>query len=153
MNLEHLKELVQHAFDELKQNQSEISYKQLVDFHAQHKYLYFCYNVSGKTQLGRIVANSSKESVERVYERYEAELKQVLNSDISNGRVVNALAHMAGYFKKDLSTEERQALMDRIERLANQLEDLPLVLAQIHAYAVQYHQTYIAQQRIFDLIK
>jgi uncharacterized protein YbgA (DUF1722 family) len=58
----------------------------------------------------------------------------------------NVLYHLLGYFKKDLSGDEKQELLDIIDHYRQ--GDLPLIVpvTLINHYVRKYEQTYLKEQ-------
>ena len=58
----------------------------------------------------------------------------------------NVLKHMMGYFKKELSPDERKELLDVIEQYRHEFIPLIVPITLISHYARKYDQAYLKQQ-------
>lgn len=139
--------------EEYKNINKNNGYKDLVEFHSRNKYLYFCYDIEGKDQMGKILANHEDKAFEEIYVEYLAELKCLLEKGVSTGRIINSLSHMMGYFKKELSTKEKESINTRIDNLKENPEDLPSLLEIIENLGEKYNKEYIKKQSIFALLE
>ena len=59
-------------------------------------------------EMGRLDARVKEIPQESLYEQYEAMFMQALSLKATVKKNVNVLQHMAGYFKKELSKDEKQ---------------------------------------------
>ncbi len=87
----------------------------LVAFHAAHKYLLLAHSPARAATLGRLVARAGSLTPARLTERYAALFFETLAQRPTRRRHANVLQHMAGFFKKSLSLQERTALGESIE--------------------------------------
>ena len=86
----------------------------LVSFHTSHKLLIMAHSPRHYSVLGKLVADPRKYRREELFERYLAALMDGLQFLATVRKNTNVLQHMAGYFKKLLSTDEKQELQDVI---------------------------------------
>jgi uncharacterized protein YbbK (DUF523 family)/uncharacterized protein YbgA (DUF1722 family) len=99
----------------------------LVDFHTRHKML--------------IIAHSEKH-----YAQYQALLMEALRLKATPKKNANVLQHMMGYFKQQLSTDEKMELIEIIDKY--RMESLPLIVpvTLIGHYVRKYDQPYLKMQ-------
>lgn len=132
--------------EEIKNNKRQLS--ELVKFHARNKYLYFCYNIKKKDELGRIVANSKNKNLEKIFEDYEKVLLEILDEPITKGREVNAYLHIFGYFRSDLSEDEKADYF----RIINDFEKTNIsdfeIRNKLFEFSKKYKKEYISNQFI-----
>jgi uncharacterized protein YbgA (DUF1722 family)/uncharacterized protein YbbK (DUF523 family) len=98
---------------------------QLVRFHTAEKLLLLAHSPAAYRALGRLVASAARLPPAEVQERYRTGFMGALAAPASAGRVMNALQHMAGYFKRTLPEGERRELAHLIEE--HRRGRLPLV--------------------------
>lgn len=134
-------------FRKLKEN---FKYKDFVQFHTNHKYLFMTYNQATLTKLGQILANHDKLPYEEVLEQYEVVLRQLLHGEPSRKRRINTLTHIYGYFKKDLTTEEKEYYFNALDDYLDYRIPYSSVLYILKGFAVRFQQQYLIQQTIFQ---
>lgn len=144
-NEEEIKNKVFNEFESLFKNKKSLK-KNLIDFHTKNKYLYFCYDQEIKDILGRVVANNNKD-IEATYNDYYISLKLLFEKKASSKKILNSVLHMYGYFKKDLSSEEKKEFFKTIEI------DIVQSIKMISKFADNYKNNYIMNQTILKLIK
>ena len=126
------------------------SARALMLFHSHHKYLYFCYHQRLKDQLGRIVANPQKLSLTEVFQHYEATLIELLQQGMSTKNSTNALQHMFGYLSKELSTNEKAAMIASIDNFRQGKAVKKEVLQVLYAEVERVEQAFLRPQVIFE---
>jgi len=124
--------------------------KDLVDFQKDLKYLLMAFEPMGQKDLGRIVANHEGLPVDQVYAAYEKRLKLCLKHDLKPGKTINVLQHIAGYFSKDLSQEEKAYFGDQIQAYRDNKLPLPAILTLLYGWVIRFQQDYLSGQRIFQ---
>lgn len=87
----------------------------LMQFHADHKYLLLAHEPVAYARLGALVAQSNKENVARTLVTYEQTLMQALRTIPNRNRHANVLQHVAGMLTKDLNRDDRAELAATIE--------------------------------------
>jgi len=122
------------------------SVKGLVDFHSRHKLLVMAHHPERLRQLGKIVADPRQRPLLQVRENYFRLLLQALSFRATVKKNVNVLQHMAGYFKKQLSVDEKRELQDMIKDYYSSLVPLIVPLTLIKHYVRKYGQQYLAGQ-------
>jgi uncharacterized protein YbgA (DUF1722 family)/uncharacterized protein YbbK (DUF523 family) len=90
----------------------------LVRFHSEHKFLILAHSQTALRELGRLIANLSKD-VPGVAGHYIARLMTGLARPARRGDQVNALQHVAGYFRKSLDSADRAELAGAIDGFRN----------------------------------
>ncbi|UCG11663.1 MAG: DUF523 and DUF1722 domain-containing protein, partial [Deltaproteobacteria bacterium] len=87
----------------------------VVDFHTRHKLLVLSHSPSHHRQMGKLVADGKTVPVQKLYMQYEKLLMEALKLKTTLRKNVNVLHHVMGYFKKDLSKDEKQELVEIIQ--------------------------------------
>ena len=59
---------------------------------------------------------------------------------------MNVLTHALGYFKKDISAEEKQEMLALIERFHNKLIPLIVPVTMLNHYVRKYDKEYLRKQ-------
>lgn len=118
------------------------SMRDLVDFHARHKLLIMAHNPKMTSELGRIVGSGKKE----VFGEYIAKLMETLKLHATVKKNVNVLQHIAGYFKKVLSADEKKEVLECIEDYHRNLVPQIVPLTLLNHYVRKYDEKYLAGQ-------
>ena len=118
----------------------------LVEFHTRHKMLIMAHSPRYYRELGRIVAEGKDSDEAGRYKRYFSILTEALSIQASVRNHVNVLQHLMGYFKKQLTSEEKQELIDIIEDYRWGFVPLIVPVTIINHYVRKYDQPYLKKQ-------
>ncbi len=116
----------------------------LVDFHSRHKLLILAHSTELYREMGRLVAQGGEEVV--LYEHYLVLLMKALHLNTTVKKNVNVLQHMLGYFKKQLSADEKQEALEVIGHYHQGLVPLVVPLTLINHFVRKYQEPYLQQQ-------
>jgi uncharacterized protein YbgA (DUF1722 family)/uncharacterized protein YbbK (DUF523 family) len=108
--------------------------RDLVAFHAAHKYLLLAHHPQGFKELGKKVAVAGLTPARQRGLSYAEGFMTVLRHPATVKRHVNVLQHLAGYLKRSLSPEDKRELGAILEdyRLGFVPRIVPLTLLQHH---------------------
>ncbi|QWF71381.1 DUF1722 domain-containing protein [Methylomonas paludis] len=98
----------------------------LMVFHSRHKLIAMSHNQNTARILGRLVADTKPDTLEAEAQRYISLLMACLKKPATRKNHVNVLQHIQGYLKTKLDGDDKQELIDSIERY--RLEQLPLIV-------------------------
>ncbi len=118
----------------------------IVEFHADHKYLLMAHSPAILRELGRLTAQVKNYSSKAFLRIYETLFMKALNTKSSIKKNVNVLQHLAGYFKKELTADEREELASLIEEYRNGRVPILAPLTLIKHYVRKYHAEYLIRQ-------
>jgi uncharacterized protein YbgA (DUF1722 family)/uncharacterized protein YbbK (DUF523 family) len=118
----------------------------LMSFHARHKYLMMSHSPALLKEAGKIVAGIDKKKMDAAFIAYEEKLVQILRLKTSVKKHVNVLQHIMGYFKTQLSADEKQELLDVIDRYRRELVPLVVPLVLLQHYVRKYKEPYLSGQ-------
>ena len=119
---------------------------QLVQFHTRHKLLILSHSEKHYREMGKLVAEGKTRPVEELYASYETLLMTALALKTTNRKNTNVLQHMLGYFKRDLSADEKQEMLTLIDQYAQGLVPLIVPITLLNHYVRKYRQGYLAEQ-------
>ena len=91
------------------------SIRDLITFHTDHKLLILSHSPRHLNSLGKLVASAKKYTKENLSSEYIKILTEGLQLLATVKKNTNVLLHIAGYFKKRLSPEDKQELHEVIE--------------------------------------
>ena len=118
----------------------------LMDFHMRHKLLVLSHSPVIYREMGRLVARAKEGGLDESFERYQALLMEALRLKATVKKHINVLQHMMGYFKKDLSPDEKKELLGVIDQYGRELVPLIVPVTLLDHYVRKYDQTYLKQQ-------
>ncbi|UCD90235.1 MAG: DUF523 and DUF1722 domain-containing protein [Desulfobacterales bacterium] len=118
----------------------------LVDFHTQHKLLIMSHSPKHHRMMGKLVAEGKALPLSELYDQYESLLMEALRLKTTLKKNINVLQHIMGYFKKQLSPDEKQELLEIIEQYRREHVPLIVPVTLLNHYVRKYQQPYLAQQ-------
>ncbi|SHO49252.1 YbgA family protein [Desulfopila aestuarii] len=118
----------------------------LVQFHTSHKLLLFSHSEKIYRDLGRLVAQARKIPDYELFTQYEQQLMAALKLRCTLKKHTNVLMHILGYFKKMLTSDEKQELLTIIDNFKEGLIPLIVPVTLINHYVRKYNEEYLADQ-------
>jgi uncharacterized protein YbgA (DUF1722 family)/uncharacterized protein YbbK (DUF523 family) len=118
----------------------------LVKFHTRHKLLILSHSTKHYREMGKLVAETKGKKISEVYTRYEILLMEALVLKATLKKQSNVLQHMMGYFKKQLTSDEKQELLEVINDFYNGLLPLIVPVTLFKHYVRKYGQPYLKDQ-------
>jgi uncharacterized protein YbgA (DUF1722 family)/uncharacterized protein YbbK (DUF523 family) len=117
----------------------------LVDFHARHKLLVMAHSPKHLSALGRLVGNAKKYGQD-LGNTYIETLMEGLRLIATSRKNTNVLHHITGYFKKDLTGDEKKELLGVIDWYHRELIPLVVPVTLLNHYARRYDKPYLKGQ-------
>jgi len=96
--------------------------------------------------MGKLVAKAKEIPIKELYEQYQAILMEALQLKTSPKKNANVLQHMMGYFKEQLSADEKKELLEVIEVYRKGYTPLIVPISLIQHYVRKYDQPYLKEQ-------
>ena len=118
----------------------------LVSFHTRHKLLLLSHSPEKHRELGKLVAAARTMPAQDLFERYERLLMQALRVKATVRKHVNVLHHLMGYFKRNLSADEKQELLEVIDDYRKEYVPLVVPITLFNHYVRKYDQPYLKEQ-------
>ena len=118
----------------------------LVDFHTEHKLLVLSHSPKHQSMMGKLVAAAKTLGPKELYDRYEALLLEALKLRTTMKKNTNVIQHMMGYFKEQLSKDEKQELLEVVETFRKGYVPLIVPLTLLNHYVRKYKEPYLARQ-------
>jgi len=119
--------------------------KDLQEFHARHKLLMLAHSPKHVTVLGRYVAEH-KNYQKRLNDIYIETMMEGLSLMATVKKHVNVLSHIMGYFKKQLTADEKLELLEIIEHYYKGLTPLIVPVTILNHYVRKYDEPYLKKQ-------
>lgn len=118
----------------------------LVRFHTAEKSLLMAHDLKGYRHLGKLVADPKSQPRKQLAEEYGRVYMESLRKIATTKKQVNVLQHLLGHFKKLLTPEERQELVELIEDYRQGLVPLIVPVTLIRHHVRLHGVAYLAGQ-------
>jgi uncharacterized protein YbgA (DUF1722 family)/uncharacterized protein YbbK (DUF523 family) len=118
----------------------------LVDFHSKNKLLLMAHSPKHLKQMGNLVAHAKERPVRELVDEYETLLLEAMAMKPSAAKHTNVLHHMMGYFKKELTAEEKREVLEVIEDYRRGLIPLIVPVTLMNHFVRKYKQAYLKAQ-------
>jgi len=118
----------------------------LVVFHTQNKLLILSHNQDIYRKMGKLVAQGKNDEFSHLTDMYESLLLKALRLPTTLKKNINVLQHIMGYFKKDLSSDEKQELLTVFDQYRSGYVPLIVPITLINHYVRKYDQPWLKTQ-------
>ena len=118
----------------------------VVDFHTKHKLLILSHSPKHYQMMGKLVAQAKDLPLKDLYLQYQTLLTESLKLKTTPKKNANVLQHMMGYFREQLSSDEKQELLEVIENYRKGYIPLTVPITLINHYVRKYEQPYLKKQ-------
>jgi uncharacterized protein YbgA (DUF1722 family) len=118
----------------------------LVAFHTEHKLLILSHSPKHHQLMGKLVAEAKQLPPGKLYREYEKLFVAAVRMKTTVKKNTNVLQHMMGYFKKELSADEKQELLEVINGYYEDLAPLIVPITLLKHYVRKYDQPYLKDQ-------
>jgi uncharacterized protein YbgA (DUF1722 family)/uncharacterized protein YbbK (DUF523 family) len=122
----------------------------LVDFHTRHKLLLMAHSVEHYRRMGKLVAEAGKRPLSELFEEYQWLLMEAMRLKATVSKNSNVLMHAMGYFKKDLSPDEKQELLEVIGNYRKGHVPLLVPVTLVNHYVRKYDEPYLKRQHYLN---
>jgi uncharacterized protein YbgA (DUF1722 family)/uncharacterized protein YbbK (DUF523 family) len=120
--------------------------KSLIDFHTKHKLLILAHSPRHYQLMGKLVASQNSLAGKDIQKQYQDLLLEALKVRATSKKHVNVLQHMMGYFKEQLSGDEKTELLELINHYRDGYIPLVVPVTLISHYVRKYDEPYLGQQ-------
>jgi uncharacterized protein YbgA (DUF1722 family)/uncharacterized protein YbbK (DUF523 family) len=118
----------------------------LVDFHTQQKLLILSHSPKHYQIMGKLVAQAKEIPLKDLFQQYQTILTEAVQLKTTPKKNANVLMHMMGYFKEQLSSDEKQELLEVIDHYRQEYIPLIVPMTLINHYVRKYDQPYLKEQ-------
>jgi len=129
--------------DLLKKNRSRSG---LVEFHTRHKLLIMAHSDPHLRELGKIVASPKATDFDSLLMSYVECLMEGLKVKATVNKNVNVLMHILGYFKSQLSADEKREMLQVIGHYHQHLVPLIVPITLLNHYVRKFQEPYLLKQ-------
>lgn len=123
-----------------------VSVGKLVDFHTRHKLLILSHSTECYRTMGALVAQGKGVATRALFDRYQTLLREALSRKATVKKHLNVLQHIIGYFKRNLSADEKQEFLELLEHYRRGHLPLIVPLTLVNHYVRKFTQPYLQQQ-------
>lgn len=123
----------------------------LVHFHSINKFLLMAHSYYDVNVLGHLVSNHDNLSSCDILIMYEKQLGKTLSKEPTIESHSNVLEKISGYFKKNLSRDERLSIKKMILNYRNGRQTLGSVLLYLESLTERFQKLYLVRQTYFLL--
>ncbi len=118
----------------------------LVAFHTRHKLLLLAHSPKHHREMGRLVARAKELPPCDLFPRYEALLMDAMKLKATRAKHANVLQHLMGYFKEQLSPDEKQEMLEAVGNFRRGHVPLIVPITLVNHYVRKYAQPYLKEQ-------
>ncbi|MCG6908958.1 MAG: DUF523 and DUF1722 domain-containing protein [Deltaproteobacteria bacterium] len=118
----------------------------LVDFHTRNKLLLLSHSQKHYRMMGKLVAQGKRLPIQDLFQQYQELLLDTLKLQTTIKKNINVLQHIMGYFKKQLSADEKQELLETFDHYHQERVPLIVPITLINHYVRKYQQPYLKNQ-------
>ena len=118
----------------------------ILDFHTKHKLLVLSHSPKDYRAMGRLVAGAKNLPRNNLHTQYQMLLMGALKLKTTSKKNSNVLMHMMGYFKEQLSSDEKKELLEVIDHYRQGYIPLIVPITLVNHYVRKYDQPYLKQQ-------
>ncbi|HVG77011.1 MAG TPA: DUF523 and DUF1722 domain-containing protein [Patescibacteria group bacterium] len=120
--------------------------RDLVAFHAAHKFAILAHSPRDYAELGRLVAGAGPRLAAETLATYGTRFMQALAVRATRARHVNVLQHLAGFLKRQLTDDERAELGEVIAEYRRGLVPVVVPLTLLKHHVRRLAVAYLADQ-------
>jgi uncharacterized protein YbgA (DUF1722 family)/uncharacterized protein YbbK (DUF523 family) len=137
-----------YSFARFRELDHEVS--ALMQYQADNKLLLMAYGQNKMGLLGNIASNRDKRDVEHVFQQYQYQLRSMLGIRPKRGGVVNALMHAFGYYKGQLSVEEKTEFLAALTSYREEGTPMADCLRLMRSYNLRFGNEHLNRQTFFE---
>jgi len=115
----------------------------VVNFHTKHKLLILSHSPKHYQTMGKLVAKAKDLALNELYRQYQAMLMEALQLKTTPKKNSNVLQHLMGYFKEQLSADEKKELQEVIDHYRQEYIPLIVPITLIQHYVRKYDEPYL----------
>jgi len=118
----------------------------IVEFHTKHELLILSHSPRHYQAMGKLVAKAKDLRLKEFCSQYQTLLMEALKLKTTSKKNSNVLMHMTGYFKEQLSSDERKELLEVIDFYRKGHIPLIVPITLTSHYVRKYNQPYLKEQ-------
>ncbi len=120
--------------------------RNLIAFHTKNKLLFMAHSQKHLRQMGKLVAHAKEFPPSEFVTQYETLLMEAMALKPTTAKHTNVLHHIMGYFKRDLSADEKQEILEVVDAYRQVLIPLIVPVTLLNHYVRKYDEAYLKEQ-------
>jgi len=120
--------------------------RNFIAFHTQHKLLILAHSPKHYQVMGKLVARAKEVPWQELNKQYEQLLLETLMLKTTPPKNSNVLQHILGYFKEQLTGDEKKEMLEIIDFYRQALVPLIVPITLVNHYVRKYDQAYLSEQ-------
>jgi uncharacterized protein YbgA (DUF1722 family) len=96
--------------------------------------------------MGKLVAEGKRRPYRELCADYERQLLEALRMKTTVKKNLNVLQHIMGYFKRQLTADEKQDLLEVLDQYRREIVPLIVPITLLNHYVRKYDEPYLKQQ-------
>ncbi len=130
----------------LEMIQNENTVHGLMQFHTKHKLMLMAHSLEHYREAGKLTASAEKNNLKKILPDYFKLLMDGMRKIATTKKNFNVLQHIFGYFKNEMSSEEKKELMEIMENYKKELVPLIVPVTLLNHYIGKFNQVYLREQ-------
>jgi uncharacterized protein YbgA (DUF1722 family)/uncharacterized protein YbbK (DUF523 family) len=118
----------------------------LMQFHTKHKLMLMAHSPEHYRLAGKMTASADKKNLTDLQSEYLRILMTALKKSATVNKNYNVLLHIFGYFKQELSADEKKETLSIMENYKKELIPLIVPVTLLNHYINKYSQEYLKEQ-------
>ena len=108
------------------------------------------YNQENMRKLGRIIGNSDKRTFADLISKYQTVFYGSILDSPKYTANINVLMHVMGYFRKELTHNEKAFFLDSVEKYRTGIFPLFVCLNILKSWIIRFNNEYLIDQTFFE---
>jgi uncharacterized protein YbgA (DUF1722 family)/uncharacterized protein YbbK (DUF523 family) len=117
-----------------------------VEFHSRHKLLLMSHSPQHMRQMGKLIAEIKRQSLDDFLPQYERLLMDALRLKTTRRKNTDVLFHVMGFFKRQIASDEKRELVETIENYRKGHVPLVVPVTLLSHYVRKYDEPYLKEQ-------
>jgi len=122
----------------------------LMQFHTAHKMLLMAHSPQKYRALGHDLANARKETLSDFLVEYAHAFMEIMSGQTSLKKQTDVLFHLYGFFKKEISTVEKQEFLGLVDQYKNKMIPMIVPITMLRHYLKKYPVDWLKAQVFFN---
>jgi len=118
----------------------------LIDFHTTHKLILMAHSPEHYRLCGKITGSLTKTNLKEIQPQYLEALMEGVKRTATPKKNYNVLQHILGYFKKELSHDEKIETLEIMDNYKKELIPLIVPVTLLNHYINKYNEPYLKVQ-------
>jgi len=118
----------------------------LMQFHTKYKLMLMAHSPEHYRETGKLTASADKNNLKQIQPAYFKSLMDGMKKIATIKKNFNVLQHILGYFKNEMTSDEKKELLEIMENYKRELIPLIVPITLLNHYIVKFNQIYLKEQ-------